>query len=408
MTSGAKQGGTTDWQSVAFGVSLGALASFQQFKLPPALPLLFPEFGYSKTLAGSFMSIYAVAGMLISLNAGRELAKRGARPLCRLAFASMILGNLLWLALAEYGAAALLSRILESVGFALLAVVGAVLTTSSAAPKDKPLAVALWASWIPMGQILSTIVAVPFVSAGQWRPIWIATGAATIAIWIWGEKLLPKLKTAGIGQQSGAAGGKVKLAPLGRDRQLPLILASLLFAIWSGQYITYVTWLPQYLVENYGLDPGVAARAFLAPSALVIAVSFVAARMLKRGVAFGPLIVASTLLQAACWFAVPYTESTLAGVLSLCIYGGTSGITATAIFIMPEKLLGTDAPRGFAAFMAGRNIGVLVGPVLLAQLIALTSDWSAIPWVFGFGCVLCAALALYVSSLARRIAPRQV
>lgn len=391
----------TDWLAVAFGVALGALASFQQFKLPPALPLLFKEFAYSKTLAGSFMSIYALAGLVVSIPAGRALAKRGPLPLLRLAFAAMLAGNVLMLCLAASGALALTSRLLESVGFALLAVVGAVVSTTSASERDKPLAVALWASWIPVGQIISTVVAVPFLEMGLWRPLWIATGVATALCWLWGERLFGSAaRLAGqIAQQQPAV-----VAPRGEGATGRLLfLSTLLFGVWSGQYITYVTWLPQYLVENHGLNPDVAARAFLIPCVLVVVFNLYTARILRRGVPIGPLLLASTLLQAACWIALPYTNTLIQGALSLSVYGATSGVTATAIFTIPGRLMGKDAPRGFAAMMAGRNFGVLVGPVLLAQLIALTGDWSAIPLTFGVSCALCGALGIHI---ARGLASR--
>jgi hypothetical protein len=47
----------TDWAGIAFGVSLASLAAYQQFKLPPVLPLLLEHYGYDRALAGSFMSI---------------------------------------------------------------------------------------------------------------------------------------------------------------------------------------------------------------------------------------------------------------------------------------------------------------------------------------------------------------
>src|SRR3546814_15193654 len=48
--------GTANWTGVLFGFLLASLAAFQQFKLPPMLPEMLAEFGYPKTVAGSFMS----------------------------------------------------------------------------------------------------------------------------------------------------------------------------------------------------------------------------------------------------------------------------------------------------------------------------------------------------------------
>ena len=50
-----------------FGFLLASLAAFQQLKLPPMMPYMLAEFGYPKTLAGGFMSVYAVIGLAMSL-----------------------------------------------------------------------------------------------------------------------------------------------------------------------------------------------------------------------------------------------------------------------------------------------------------------------------------------------------
>ena len=68
----------TDWAGIAFGVMLASLIAYQQFKLPPVLPMLLERYGYDRTLAGSFMSVYAVAGLLLSVPIGRWLARHGA------------------------------------------------------------------------------------------------------------------------------------------------------------------------------------------------------------------------------------------------------------------------------------------------------------------------------------------
>ena len=68
----------SNWTGVAFGLTLASFAAYQQFKLPPALPVLLDAYHYDRTLAGAFMSVYAVAGLLLSMAFGRLLAHRGS------------------------------------------------------------------------------------------------------------------------------------------------------------------------------------------------------------------------------------------------------------------------------------------------------------------------------------------
>ena len=43
----------TDWMAVAFGILLACLVAFQQFKLPPVLPVLLADYHWDRTLAGN-------------------------------------------------------------------------------------------------------------------------------------------------------------------------------------------------------------------------------------------------------------------------------------------------------------------------------------------------------------------
>lgn len=52
----------TNWTGVLFGLAIAVVAAFQQFKLPPALPLMIDRYGYDRVLAGGFMSVFALAG----------------------------------------------------------------------------------------------------------------------------------------------------------------------------------------------------------------------------------------------------------------------------------------------------------------------------------------------------------
>src|SRR3546814_1141490 len=79
--------GTTNWTGVLFGFLLASLAAFQQFKLPPMLPEMLAEFGYPKTVAGSFMSIYAAIGLAMSFALGGLMARMGTGRKLAAAFA---------------------------------------------------------------------------------------------------------------------------------------------------------------------------------------------------------------------------------------------------------------------------------------------------------------------------------
>ena len=67
MSNLATQNKETNWTGVSYGIVLGFVAAYFQFKVPPVLPVMFDLYGYETFVAGGFMSIFAVAGMLVSV-----------------------------------------------------------------------------------------------------------------------------------------------------------------------------------------------------------------------------------------------------------------------------------------------------------------------------------------------------
>lgn len=387
----------TDWQGVAFGVTLGVLAAFQYFKLPPVLPLLVRQFGYGRALSGGMMSVYSVAGLSLSVAVGRAFARRGPRGLLAVGFAALALGNLLGLFVAASGPAMLVSRLLEGAGFAVVAVVGGVWTILSASPVNRPIATALWTTWMPTGQLLASLIAIPAARSGQWAPLWTASLALTAAVAAWGHVVVRGAR-AHLGQSAPAAPGTA--APARFSAPIPLVLAGGLFFLWSAQYIGYMTWLPTYLVEKGHLAPAHAAVLYLAPPVLVIAFNLVAGVLLRRGLALVPLLVCSLAVQALSWALVPLAAGPLAGLGSLVVYAVAAGIVPTCIFALPAALehAGHPAASGFSALMTGRNLGALAGPLVLGQALAAFGSWDRVALLFA----VVTAAALVPALLLRR------
>ena len=111
----------TRWRGVGYGICLGFVAAYFQFKVPPVLPTLFEAFAYDPVVAGGFMSIFAVAGMAVSVRVGKAIQRDGAGRYLAGAFGLLIAGSLLGLALPENGWLMLGSRLVEGVGAAVLA-----------------------------------------------------------------------------------------------------------------------------------------------------------------------------------------------------------------------------------------------------------------------------------------------
>ncbi len=371
----------TDWPGVWFGVALGWLTAFHYFKLPPALPVLLERLDYPTVLAGAFMSVFALAGLLLSTWAGRRLRRFGPRQLVFAALLLTLVGSGLGLLTPFYPDVMLVSRAIESVGYAILSVVGVVLAVGAAAPRDKSLAAALWATWIPVGQVMAALVSIPALEFGLWQLGWVVGMALCIPALILNRTM---------GRRSGAMPAPAEPDdPVAHGQEPPLslgyrLLPALVFALWSGQFIAYMTWLPEYLVKQQDVRAEQAALVYLVVPVMLVAFNLLAGLLLRRGLSFTVLLVGALLVQGLLWLLLPSIENPMIGLLCLALYGAAAGTVPTCMFNLPHAMgLGPAAStRAFAALMVGRNLGALVGPILLPQVRRWADDWHGVAMVF--------------------------
>jgi len=377
----------TDWWGVGFALTIGVAAAYQQFKLPPVLPLLSDSYGYGRTFAGSLMSVYAVAGLVLSFGIGDVLARGHGRTLIAAAFACFLIGAVVSLSLPAEGAAMLLGRGFEGAGLAIVAITGPAIAAAAANPRHRPLAIGLWAMWMPIGQALANLIAVPSLAQDAWTPLWWAGILLTVIAAAW--TLRRRGGTAAVPAQPVAASSGLSLTR-------PVLLAALTFLLWTVQYLAFMTWLPTFLVEARGLTPAAAALTHTVAPLLLIPFNFLAGVLLARGTALTTLLVASLAIQTLAWLVGPSTGA-IAGLAFLGLWGAASGVTATCLFSLPVALSREGSPaRAFGVLMTGRNLGVLVGPLLMAQGLEATGSWTVSAAAIGVLTAVAAGTGLLV------------
>ncbi len=387
----------SNWRGVIFGYSLSVFAAYQLFKLPPALPLLLSSYGYDRTLAGGFMSVFAVAGLALSLWIGRFMAREGPIRLLPAALGLMAAGNALALAVPASGAVLLAARALEGVAFAVLAIAGPVLASREASAKDVPLVLGLIATWIPVGQIIATLVAPHAFAVFGWQSLWLLGLLLCIALaaWVW------RVQRAG-GVDLGPARDTARAARPEHSGtvRFMLTLTAAIFMLWSGQYFAAMTWLPQYLIEAQGLQLSAALAGYLLPVVVLMVFNLVTGALLRAGAALGLLLASSLALQAAVWWLQPgEAVGPAVGLALLVVYGIGAGVTPTCLFALPNAILGhgMDPSAAFGIVMTGRNLGVLAGPIVLAEVYRWSGGWALSAPVFGAVTALALILAAVVA-----------
>lgn len=385
------RGDGTRWGLVGFGLALAYLAAFQQYKLPPVLPLLLDRYHYDTVVAGGFMSVYALLGLLFSVELGRLLDRFGLAPVL-VACGCLAVGVLATLAFPENGWIVLAARAVEGMGFALLAVAGPVLANRGAGPRQIALVAGLTAAWIPVGQVAGNALALPFVGEGLWQAVWWGALAAAVAAGLWALHV----RRAG-GARPGLAPSSAAGAPPTLRQRRALLLASGVFLLWSGQYIGFTTWLNQYLVATMGIDASQAALVATIPPVLVILLNVLTGFALRAGWPMAPLFVGSILVEVVIWLVAPHTDGA-AGLVLLVLYGAACGVTPVCLFAMPMIVMGHArvSGRAFGVLMRGRSTGVFLGPLLLPVALDALGGWQAV-WPLYAAVTLVSAIGAYLT-----------
>ncbi|MEO1191105.1 MAG: MFS transporter [Pseudomonadota bacterium] len=400
MSDPAKSSGpATLWGGVAFGLALAAFAAFQQFKLPPVLPVMLEAYDYDLVVAGGFMSIYALMGLLFSLPVSRLINRQGPLPALWGALGLFLAGNLLVLVFPQSGWLVLACRALEGLGFTVMALVGPASANAAAARHHLPLVFALTAMWIPTGQFAAALVALPTQDAGLWRPVWYVSIALTVGLAFW------LIQRRGRGLAIGGPGKNAR-ALTAEERRL-LWVAGIAFLIFSGQFIGYMTWFPAYMVTSLGFTPAAAIYAYLVPVVLVAAFNLVSARLMNRGWTPARLLIIGFIMETACWALLPVAGEGLFGLILLIVYGAGAGLVPAGLFAMPSTIVGQGGPAmaAFGLIMTLRNLGVLAGPLLLAVLIEPDGGWGLAAPAFAVITGIALPLCLWLSrQLNRRTA----
>jgi MFS family permease len=373
---------STNWSRVAFGVALGAYAAYQQFKLPPILPDFLARYPHSPLVAAGFMSVYALVGLGASAAIGRKLDRHMGSGVAAL-IALTVIGITLGLAVPQSGPLMLLSRGLEGLGFAVAAIAGPAIAAAAAKPHDLPMVTGLIAAWIPLGQIAAALAA---LALGDWRELWwigLLMGLP-LGLWAWTQ-----LRD---GRNAKAAARAVPLHP-DRLQRRQLILAGTIFLLWSGQYFAFMTWLTQYLTSVLTLGRAASVLAYLVPVVVLLGFNVLTGWALRHGLKLIPAMIAALISQALVWLAQPWLTGT-AGIVGLVVYGIGAGVTPTCLFQLPHAIArGAAGASFFGILMTGRNIGVFLGPLLLAFLIGTEHYALHLGWTAAAQAIACMTLA---------------
>ncbi|HEY4161470.1 MAG TPA: MFS transporter, partial [Dongiaceae bacterium] len=185
-----------------------------------------------------------------------------------------------------------------------------------------------------------------------------------------------------------------------KTQRRDLMLAGTIFLLWSGQYFAFMTWLTQYLTSVLALGRVASVLAYLVPVVVLLGFNILTGWALRHRLPLFPAMVLGLISQAAVWLAQPWLSGGI-GLIGLVVYGIGAGIIPTCLYHLPHAIArGTAGSAFYGILMTGRNVGVFLGPILLAMLIGSGRYALGLGWTGGANFMAAITLLAVLVALA--------
>jgi MFS family permease len=379
------------WIIVAAGVS----AALHVGKLPAAVPVLQQQLGISLVQAGFLLSTVQVAGMLLGLVVGLGADRWGLRR-------SMLAGLFLMALASALGAAAtgfmalLALRAVEGLGFLLVAMPGPGLIRRSVAVRDLSARMGWWGTYMPLGSALGLLLGPWVLAWTSWPTWWLLVGLLSALAWAAVWRGVPADGPAGPGRAApgpdAAAGWGPRLALTLRSPGPWLVALS--FAVYSGQWMAVIGFLPTVYAEA-GLGPTLSGT-LTAVVALANMVGNVASGRLLQGgwsatrtlrLGFGCMALCA-LLAYLQWQGQALAPLWLR-FMAVVLFSAAGGLIPGTLFSMAVRLApGESTVSTTVGFMQQwSSVGQFAGPPLVAAVAVQAGGWQWTGAVTGAMCL---------------------
>lgn len=403
MQTIAKRGLNPSWIIVAAGIS----AALHVGKLPPAVPVLQQELGISLVQAGFLLSTVQVAGMALGLVVGLGADKWGLRR-------SMLVGLALIALSSMVGAAAtgfawlLALRVLEGMGFLLIAMPAPGLIRRSVQPSELGARMGWWGSYMPVGSALGLLLGPWVLQATSWQTWWIALGCSSLlAFWAVLRMVPADSAHPLIAKSSFHDGWRPRLALTLRSPGPWLV--SLSFMLYSGQWMGVIGFLPT-LYGQAGLSAKLAGVLTAAVAAANLLGNIASGKLQQRGWSPARCLQTGFVMMGLCTL-LAYVQ--IGGealplwlrFVAVFLFSATGGLIPATLFTTAMHLAPSPSTVSTTVGLMQQwsCVGQFAGPPLVAAVAVWMGGWQ-FTWVVTLSmCVLGWLLALGVSRCWTRV-----
>ena len=342
-------------------------------KIAPVVGYLESAKGYSMTTVGLLTALIGLFVALAALPTARLIDRAGSVRSLKIG-AIILTGGAVMLALVDTLSLHLAARTVEAVGYVLLVIAAPAYLATHTAPDRRPMVLALWGSFVPVGYALANLQE-EFVSAAFGQAAFLASAAMPLTLFTIATLILVRDGAgASADRETAESTGATKSAAL---RNAVLLAAG--FGIYVLLQMGFFTFLPAFAdseIKAGELSP--AAIALFVPAgnlAAAVMFAFLPARLVPA------VAVAAFALSAACaMFLFRVADQTDLPVYAAFSFLG--GILASSVFgAVPQAAsarLSAAVVIGLIAQAGG--LGTIGGPPLAGFLLD-EFGWSALTWL---------------------------
>jgi len=351
----------------------GVAAALHVGKLPPALPVLREAFALTLVEAGFLLSLVQFAGMTLGLAVGLAAGSWGLRRCLAsgllILSAASILGGF-----AHDATSLLILRGFEGLGLLLAVTPAPSLVRRLASGRNTDAMLGLWGAYMPFGTAAALLASPWLLHRFGWQPVWwlLAAPSLVMAAWVW-SAVPPDVSE----KSTAAAAWTARLQRTLSSRGAWLM--ALTFAVYSGQWIAVIGFLPSIYAQAAITGETAGALTALA-AAMNIVGNAGAGRLLQRGVA-PPALLYCGFAAMAAGAALAFMPALHAGAVvqyvAVLIFSMVGGLVPATLFALSVRL----APDGHTvATTVGwmqqlSALGQFTGPPLVAWVANRVGDW---------------------------------
>jgi len=363
---------------VSSAILAGLVAALHMGKVPAALPDITRSLQLSLTQAGLIVSVFSVIAAVFGLLIGIFSFRFGHVRSGVIGLAAVAAGSFLGGISASY-TQLLLTRILEGLGFVLIAITMPGIINALCPPKHKSIAMGIWGAFIPAAMAIMLLITPSIILSNSWREVWFLV-AIISTVWLvvfglgfWRITFEPIILNQTI----------VHLKRLFSRRHLIIVC---IFICYSALFAAVTAFLPTFWAEVLKVNAQNAASL----TALVVSANIVgnifAGFATGRAVSMDKLLIAAFIFGGSCAVILFQTQHTWQLTLFAAV-GFTlfSGLIPGAIFANLPRIVPYAAavPLMVGLVFQGAGIGQVSGPILLSAAVELGGDWSKASYATG-------------------------